>query len=317
MPNDDRPSPAPLSWRSPPPAIRPIGDPMPHDGTQLSPPAMAMAGSDDGSGPEDPRALARRLALEAKARSAAAKAPAPAAPPEGSSALGRAPPPKKAAPPPVPRPGVTAVPEDHDDADDHDDAMPASLHDLPPLSDDEPLPPVKSQPLSARSLPPPAAPTGRAMTAAEALRAAMAAEEDAPPQRPPPPRSRNLAAPEPERDEPVKPSPQRQPAANRDPIAAVQAAIAGATVTSPVVIGRFEVFKALWRAHRARAHHEGNPVMAATASVLLDAADRVPPGSLIAVRISHAGREWAGWVDASRGVLLGVAEPADVYLAGI
>jgi hypothetical protein len=51
--------------------------------------------------------------------------------------------------------------------------------------------------------------------------------------------------------------------------------------------------------------------------VLVDAVDRVPQGRLYAARVTLGGDVWAAWVDADRGVLLGMARPAEVYLAGL
>ena len=88
-----------------------------------------------------------------------------------------------------------------------------------------------------------------------------------------------------------------------------------------VPVASAEVFRALWRVHRARAQHEGDVMLVATAGVLLDAIDRVPAGWLVACRVSilsrlHPAEPWAVWVDLERKVVLGVARPADIYLAG-
>jgi hypothetical protein len=76
-----------------------------------------------------------------------------------------------------------------------------------------------------------------------------------------------------------------------------------------------DVFRALWRAHRARAIHDGDGALVATASVLLDAIDRVSAGRLHEARVAFGNDTWAAWIDGERGVLLGMARPANVYLS--
>ena len=77
------------------------------------------------------------------------------------------------------------------------------------------------------------------------------------------------------------------------------------------------VFRALWLAHRARAWATQDLALLATAAVLLDAVERVPEGYLTAAHVTIGGRDVAVWVDTARGVVLGIAEPPEVYLAGL
>jgi hypothetical protein len=97
----------------------------------------------------------------------------------------------------------------------------------------------------------------------------------------------------------------------------IAAALPNARADRPVPVSNADVFRALWLAHRARALHEGDLALVATASVLVEAVDRVTPGRLFAARVAAGGETWAAWIDADRGVLLGLARPAEVYLAGL
>ena len=90
-----------------------------------------------------------------------------------------------------------------------------------------------------------------------------------------------------------------------------------AEVATPVFVENAAVFQALWKAHRARAIHDNDLNRVATASVLLDAIDRLPAGHLVAARLTIEGSDWAAWVDLGRGIILGAAQPADVFLAGL
>ena len=77
------------------------------------------------------------------------------------------------------------------------------------------------------------------------------------------------------------------------------------------------VFRALWKAHRARAKADGDIGLLVTADVLLDAANRVPSGALHALHILSDGRPYAAWVDGDRQVMLGVTPTPDIFLAGL
>ncbi len=81
-------------------------------------------------------------------------------------------------------------------------------------------------------------------------------------------------------------------------------------------IHQVEVFRALWRAHLARGRQDQDLQLVALANALLDAVDRLPAGRIVAARVALSGAEWAVWVDLDRTVLIGAAQPADVYLAG-
>lgn len=84
-----------------------------------------------------------------------------------------------------------------------------------------------------------------------------------------------------------------------------------------VPVSNVMIFRALWTAHRARAVATQDLALLATSAVLLDAVDRVPAGYLMAAHARTAGRDVAVWFDVERGVLLGIAEPPEVYLAGL
>jgi len=292
--------------------------------------------------PEQPAEIAKRLAQEARERLAAQKAAAPpsaapkaspAAPPPPASppaaGLSAAAPPPKAARPAAPPPPPARNEDDYDtqrDLGDGPDPVVATAEDFGTLDDGAPVPPPAPLPgLAARKLPPPPGKKAK-VTAAEALASALQAEQApaATPQPRPrkaapslPPRSAAPPAPAPEAQ--AAPAPARPPARKRagDPTSIVRDALPGAEVIRQVPVTKAEVFRALWSAHRARAQHEGDATLAVTATLLLDTVDRAPLGTLLAVRVRHGDAEWAGWIDLTRGVLVGVARPADIYLAGL
>jgi hypothetical protein len=98
--------------------------------------------------------------------------------------------------------------------------------------------------------------------------------------------------------------------------AVITEVFSSAWVDKPTVVQSPDVFRALWRAHRTRAVHDGDLALVVTASVLLDAIARVPAGHLVAAKVTIGGEAYAAWVDVGRGALLGLARPAEVYLAG-
>ena len=57
--------------------------------------------------------------------------------------------------------------------------------------------------------------------------------------------------------------------------------------------------------------------MFVTADMLLDAATRVPAGSLYGLHVRYAGHDHALFVDMSHGVLLGLTDRPELYLAGL
>lgn len=274
---------------------------------------------------EDPRALARRLAEEAKqrmpARPVAVHHEEPSMSGEDPRELARrlaeeAKRRLRDVPPPVDEP-LDELFADEPAGD---------TWTSPPEDEIESSPSVQvvTRPLSERAT---GSPT-RPMSALEALAAAREAERN---------RTVVRSAPPPRAVPSPSPSPVPRPASpetNGEPVRApggpapldqveaiVRQQLPAAEVRPAVAITSAEVFRALWRAHRARAQHEGDVALVATASVLLEAIDRVPAGWIAATRLIVGGRHtppetWAVWVDLERRTILAVARPADVYLAG-
>jgi hypothetical protein len=112
-------------------------------------------------------------------------------------------------------------------------------------------------------------------------------------------------------------TPPPAPARLKDASAVLANRLPGVTVRTTRPVANRDVYKALWTAHRARAVAEGDLVLAVTADVLMDAAGRVPEGALHTARIERGGEAWAAWVDTAAGVVLGLASPPDVYMAGL
>jgi hypothetical protein len=236
---------------------------------------------------EDPRELAKRLAEEAKKR---LKEPSPASRPGSHS------PPPSSFPPMADEILSGNVPED--------------------------------RPATER-----AGAGAKPLSALEALAAAREAEKrakQAAPVPPPPPGERTverMAAERQARPEPISVGTvQRAPTQSVAPQgsaplgsvpAIVQKLFPRAQVAATTPVSNPEVFRALWRAHSARALHEGDIQLVATASVLQDAVGRVSSGWLAAARMDLDGHAWAVWVDLERSVVLAVARPAEIYLAGL
>lgn len=145
----------------------------------------------------------------------------------------------------------------------------------------------------------------RPMSALEALNAARERERKAG-VTPAPAAPRSAPAPAP------APAPR---ATGRSAVPAVSEALPGAEVETSAPVENVEVFRAVWRAHRSRAAHQRDLALVATASVLLDAIERVPRGALLACAVRFGAERVAAWVDADRGVLLAVASPPEVYLS--
>lgn len=192
------------------------------------------------------------------------------------------------------------------------------LQSVPPPTPD-PEAAVASRTVEERA---PAAPA-RTMTAMEALAAAREAERQraaAPPPPPPPAQTRSAPTPQWGGGSSTTATEPAQQARTIAPIAQFAAivleAFPGAKIEPATAVGAHDVFRALWRAHRARAVHEGDVGLVATACVLLDAVDRVPQGGLAAGRVTLGPNAWAVWVDLERRSVLGVARPAEVYLVG-
>lgn len=232
---------------------------------------------------EDPAALARRLAREAKEKLGQTAEPAQ---------------PRQAATRPVPTP--------------------------------KPAPPRRKP--KGVEMPPPEAPT------------AVMAPLEAPPE---PPKKKSLAERAPRRKPPVsaaeqarklsaEPAPQRkvEPTASRkmtftpppEPaprdaqplspsVSRLAALLPGCTILTEHPVQQVNVFLALWEAHQARALRNGRLPLAATATLLLEQARKGRP--LIAARIRHADTEWAAFLAADDHSLLGIVEMPEIYLAGI
>ena len=158
---------------------------------------------------------------------------------------------------------------------------------------------------------------GKKMSAADALAAAMASEAEREPKA-----SQKVATPPQQTPAPSPPVAQAAaeaapPSLLRDPTALIAGLLPGANIETPIAVSNPAVFRALWQAHRARALHDKDYSRVATASVLLDAIDRIPAGQMAAAKVTMDDGTWAVWVDASRGTLLGVAAPADIFMAGL
>ncbi len=91
----------------------------------------------------------------------------------------------------------------------------------------------------------------------------------------------------------------------------------GFTIQRSVPIQSLAVFRALWTAHRARALATHDLTLLVTATALLDAAERIPAGGIVAFAGQWQGRSVAIWVDATRPAILATVEPSELYLAGL
>jgi len=250
----------------------------------------------------DPRALAKRLAAEARARL------------EQQSSV-----PTDATPRPE------AKPEMHTDkralAQQLAAKARAKLHAAPaPTPAPEPEQ-TTTAPTQRRSLREVAPPTKVRMSAQEALRAALAREAQAEAEATP------VASSEPTPK--VSPEPPHEVAApvaavatepentSNDPAAVVLALVPNAYVKRSITVSNGKLFETLWRAHKTRALNESDYATVGTASVLLAADDTVREGALCAVHFEVDGTDYAAFVDASKRALLGILSPASPYLAGL
>jgi hypothetical protein len=196
--------------------------------------------------------------------------------------------------------------------------------------DPEPPPDLPTQFAKGRSLAERAAPVKSApvrMTASEALAAARLAEAEAEagqrarasrPAPPPPKPAAPVSVPPQQAAPALAASRAAAPApSGRLPDASLVFAelLPQAQIEAPIPVTQLDVFRALWRAHRARATHDGALELVATSSVLLSAVEH--GARLAAARVTVNGVTWATWVDLDRRVLLGAARPAEVYLAGL
>lgn len=103
------------------------------------------------------------------------------------------------------------------------------------------------------------------------------------------------------------------------PASVLERRLPGYTVSRVVAVDERTTFAALWTAHRVRAAVEGDTALMVTADVLLHAATRLGPGALHAAEVTAPGADTpsAIFLDTADGVLLGVAQPAALYLAGL
>jgi hypothetical protein len=183
-----------------------------------------------------------------------------------------------------------------------------------------PSPPTKATPPPPEPLPPEkrgsslADRARRPMSAATAMKAAAVAEREAPA-----PKKKSAKTARPSEAEPAPSRSAGAPtAAPAFEVPALVARVAPrAELQRTVLLRDRVVFRALWLAHRARALATADLPLAVTAGVLLDAVDRVPEGCLHAVHLSLGDRQLAAWVDTHRGVVLGIAESPELYLAGL
>ena len=103
----------------------------------------------------------------------------------------------------------------------------------------------------------------------------------------------------------------------REPGQIILDLIPGAHIQRTLTVSNPDVFSALWRAHQVRAAHEGSLAVVGVASALLHAVQELPSGKLTAVHLEHEGKSYAAWVNTVTGTLLGIVEPAELYLAGL
>jgi hypothetical protein len=111
---------------------------------------------------------------------------------------------------------------------------------------------------------------------------------------------------------PAREPPVRTPASGVD----LEATLPGAVVLSTRKVQDTHLFRALWKAHRARALTDGDYALAGAASALIDASDRLAPGDIVAHQVAKAGVDLAVFVDSKRGAVLAVAAPSHVFLSG-
>ena len=266
--------------------------------------AEAKAKREAAKAAEDPRELARRLASEAKAKREAR-----------SNAEGLA----STAPPP----GRVVAELPNSDA-------PASKKKkkckAKPAGLAAAAPPPQASTAAQSSLADRAA-ASRPMSAQEALAAALAAESSQSPTA----EAKQAQAKKKKKKKKRKTEEASEAVAATQPAASAPQPLVASHDPGGVVIGVFptgevrkatpvlnaDVFKALWNAHRVRALHEEDLALVSAACVLLDAVDRLPPGGLCAVRARVGDRDHAIWVDTCRGSLLAITSPPEIYLAGL
>ncbi len=110
------------------------------------------------------------------------------------------------------------------------------------------------------------------------------------------------------------PAPAPLPAGPRELVALK---LPGFTIVDVHALTQRDTFRALWTAHRIRAASDGDARMFVTADALMDAASRVPAGSMYGLHVRYAGHDHALFVDTSHGALIGLTDRPELYLAGL
>jgi hypothetical protein len=88
-----------------------------------------------------------------------------------------------------------------------------------------------------------------------------------------------------------------------------------AVVSARFPVEENRICRALWRAHLARGQTTGDASLVAHASVVLDALEA--SSTVVAYRMTWRGRSLGVWVNGTRGAVLAIVEPAEIYLAGL
>jgi hypothetical protein len=277
------------------PLPAPVRDPGDVDSALPATPGPAPERIAPPPGPEDPVALAKRLAEEAKRRAAAAPPPA-----EDPIALAKrlveeAKKKAASAPPPAEDPVALAKRLAEEAKKKAAAAAPAKPTVAPP----KPAAPVAA--------PGPARPA-RPKTAAEILAEAREAESRESTAREDAARKASKAA-------EVAPK-AAAPAPRVDPHAVLASLLRGATIERAFAVQQAVVFKAVWQAHLARAQATEDIALATTASALIGAIDRIGASQLITAEVRWGGQHHVVWLDQTQGTLVATAFPAHVYLAG-
>ena len=98
---------------------------------------------------------------------------------------------------------------------------------------------------------------------------------------------------------------------------AIEALLPNSHVLRTLFVERRPAFRATWQAHRDQAVADGQMALLGTATVLLDAADRVPSRRLLAAEVAWKGRGYAVFVDAQREAVLAVLHDPANWLSGV
>jgi hypothetical protein len=271
------PKPGGLSGRAPPPG-RPAPAPKPAAGPA---PGRVVAESAD----EDPRALARRLAEEAKSKlGAKSKSGAKAAAPKKKKSRARK-------VPAAPTPPKKRLADRAKRTMSASDALAAAMAEEAE-EEKKKAPRKKSSKAAKAAAPKKAAAKKKPVAAAPAAEPVMSVPDAVTENELP-----TLTA--------------------MDPAELLSAILPGIQVIRTVPVTQVAVFGALWQAHRARALHEADLNLAVSASVLIDAVGRVPSGHLVGCEVTLKGTSFAAFVDTARGAVLALVETPSIYLAGL